>query len=152
MHLILILLIMAIYSSNNTYPINTNNTIKLNFIISKWSHCIDNKVKRHILIIDNLNNTYSYNVDQLNKAGILLSELNCESINRNFWKTKNGGFAIIMTIIVVIGMCCWFASYMNMSKQKIRSESIVSTTVNNINNSKNKISQRSSYPNDKNML
>ena len=143
---------MSVYSPNNTYPINTNNSIKLNFIISKWGDCINNKVKRHILIKDNLNNTYSYNVNQLNKADILLSEVNCESINCNFWKTKNGGFAIIMTIIVVIGMCCWFASHMNMSKQKIRSESIVNTVVNNINNSKNKISQRSSYPDHKNLV
>ena len=32
----------------------------------------------------------------------------------------------------VIGMCCWCASHVNMSKQKIRSESIVNTVVNNI--------------------
>ena len=56
---------MSVYSPNNTYPINTNNSIKLNFIISKWGDCINNKVKRHILIKDNLNNTYSYNVNQI---------------------------------------------------------------------------------------
>ncbi len=146
---------MAVYSSNNTYPTNTNNSIKLNFIISKWSQCIDNKMKRHILIIDNLNNTYSYNVNQLNKDGLLLLELNCESINRSFWKTKNDGFAILIIIIIVIVMCCWFSSHFPVTKHKIRSESIVETAVNNINNNNNnnnnnKInSHRSSYPDRK---
>jgi len=86
-----------------------SNIINLQFVIGEWSECIDNVQTRDIRIKDNLNNTYTYDQQQLNKDYILLTLVACNE--RTASSIENTIVMIIVILLVILAGCCWIGKY-----------------------------------------
>ena len=85
------------------YTVNPNalsKIINLTVTVGKWSKCKNNIETRNISIYDRNNNTYSFDMEKLNKDGIFITERAIKCREKFIWKADN--YAILISIILFI--------------------------------------------------
>ena len=95
------------------YTINQNNSEKIiNLIVkvSEWSECKNNIETRNISIYDQNNNTYSFDVEKLNKDGIFITERAIKCSKEFVWKGNNYAILIVIILFIVCVFIKWCLS------------------------------------------
>ena len=95
------------------YTINQNNSEKIINLIVKvgeWSECKNNIETRNISIYDQNNNTYSVDVEKLNKDGIFITERAIKCSKEFVWKGHNYAILIVIILFIVCVFIKWFLS------------------------------------------